>query len=104
MTPRRVAPVTALKLPCRFPPNTVAQRPVWGYSRAMTKTFRTDRERELYRVLHDQGETAFEQAAGVWAIDLLNRWNDAHLIRQTFIATGPGAGSYATKTFKRYAA
>jgi hypothetical protein len=28
--------VTALKLPCRFPPNTVAQRPVWGYSRAMT--------------------------------------------------------------------
>jgi hypothetical protein len=30
--------VTALKLPCRFPPNTVASRPVWGYSKAMTET------------------------------------------------------------------
>jgi hypothetical protein len=64
--------------------------------------FRTERERELYRVFHNQGSVAFAALFGpedFTGSRLMNRWASKGLMRITDTPTGQ-----VYKTFKKYAA
>jgi hypothetical protein len=64
-----------------------------------TTPFRTDRERDAYRLLRDSGEDALIAAYGDAAADhLMTRWEDNGLIR-----IGRGSdGGYTVRTFAKY--
>jgi hypothetical protein len=65
--------------------------------------FRTERERDCYRVLHTEGYSALQAKFGPedpTASRLLNRWDQAGVAR----IVDDGRGSFTVKTFKKYAA
>lgn len=65
----------------------------------MTETFRIDRERAAYRLLHSKGIEAYDERYGMAGSRLLNEWADRKLVRITY----PGGGM-VVRTFKKYAA
>lgn len=65
------------------------------------QTFARPEEAEAYRVLHDGGIDALDDAYGVGvARDLVNRWDQRRLVRISY----NGNGGLVVRAFKKYRA